>query len=204
MIGIYLAAGKSSRFGSEKLLAPIQQKPLGVYALESAIESKLDRIVVVSKENDQLLWIPEKIHMSEKCIIKTCESSTKGLSHSLKCGLLEAEKLSADAIIVILADQPLITSLILNQLIINFIENPGASFVGIKMKDIITPPILIAQKLFRHIYQLQGDRGANCIIRKELENGLFISNLDDCTKFAWDVDTVADYEQLKLMNIAKQ
>lgn len=148
IIGVYLAAGKSSRFGSEKLLAPLWQKPLGTYALESAIESRLDRVVVVSKKNDQLQWIPDRIHMSEKCMIKTCASSDKGLSYSLKCGLLEAEKLKADAIIVILADQPLITSLLLNRLIINYFKNPGVSFVGVKMMDIITPLFLSRKKYF--------------------------------------------------------
>src|SRR5687768_1389370 len=54
---IVLAAGRSSRFGSQKLLAPIAGKPLVRWTVERVLASGVDRTFVVVPEGDHS--IPE-------------------------------------------------------------------------------------------------------------------------------------------------
>src|SRR5699024_1851160 len=113
---------KSSRFGSNKLQAPIQNISLGSLALQTAMLSKLDKIIVVTKPNDSLQWLSDKVIAAEGRWIKAeCKHAEKGLSYSLRCGLKAAEKLGAMAIVVMLADQPFITKKLINDIIYAFL-----------------------------------------------------------------------------------
>lgn len=50
MIGVILAGGKSSRFGSHKSLYPLDEKPFYVHVYHAMIESGIERIVLSSNK----------------------------------------------------------------------------------------------------------------------------------------------------------
>lgn len=197
IIGVYLAAGKSKRYNNgNKLLAPFNHVPLGSIGLLKAIDSFLDEVIVVVRPNDPLNWITNEINnKKERFIIKKCKESFKGISNSLKCGLLEAEKKHAKAVMVILADQPFITTEIINMLIGKYQQNNEYTFVGMSFNGIISPPILLSNSIFPKIYQLKGDIGANKILQNEKNRGFLykLKNMD----LLLDIDTIEDYSKLK-------
>ncbi len=197
-MGIYLAAGKSTRFGANKLLASFKNKPLGSFALEAAIRSQMDHLIIVTKPDDELTWMTKHLKMSKRrWMQKKCIDSFRGMSYSLKCGVTVAEELGADAIVVLLADQPLVTSMIIDNLIDNFYENPDKYFIG--TDELICPPILISAILFSELHNLEGDRGATQIIQKKKKNGLFLTKDSRHSKLLIDIDTKADLDNLKQM-----
>lgn len=204
IIGVYLAAGKSSRFGSNKLLAPLLDKPLGAHGLRAAIQSNLKKVVVVTNDKGDLSWITTQIKQSDKWVINVCINAHHGLSQSLICGLKTAEVNKAKAIIVMLADQPLITTTVINKLINIFNKNPQAAFVGYKSNTTISPPMLISNKLFTSIYDLSGDQGALNIIQKNMDNGILLPLDNHDVNTVYDVDTIKDYSHIKtVMNASR-
>ena len=48
--GVYLAAGSSSRMGSNKLALPVGTKTLGSLAVQTALKTPLDQIYIITKE----------------------------------------------------------------------------------------------------------------------------------------------------------
>lgn len=195
-MGIYLAAGKSTRFENNKLFATFKNKPLGSIGLEAAIESKLDEIIIIIRPGDKLNWTTKQIKLSKtRWIKKECTEAYKGQSYSLKCGLTLAEKLGADAIVVLLADQPFVTPKFIDRLIESFYKNSKSYFIG--TIGLICPPILISSNLFSKIYEIEGDRGASEIIQAEKKNGLFLKKDSHDLYTFFDVDTKTDFEKLK-------
>ena len=49
--GIYLAAGNSSRMGSNKLALPVGTMTVGSLALETALKSSLDKVYIITKDD---------------------------------------------------------------------------------------------------------------------------------------------------------
>src|ERR1700730_6209252 len=107
--GIYLAAGKSSRMGSNKLNLPLVDMPLGSFALRSALYSSLDQIFVVTREEDSLEWISPFLISNEKLLSVRCMNASQGQAESLKTGIKAALEMDVDAVIIFLADQPLLS-----------------------------------------------------------------------------------------------
>lgn len=191
VIGIYLAAGESKRMGCQKLLLPIGGMPLGSFALKTALQSSLDKVLVVTTSEDCLHWfIPQffEPRYREKWVRVTC--SKKGQSESLKCGLKVAMKLSAKAVMIILADQPFITTKLINALI----ETKTHNYVSSCYNGIARPPVLFKSVMFNELLKLKGDEGARKIIRDELNRGLQTEFYDK--NMFLDVDTPEQYEQI--------
>src|SRR5690625_2692859 len=106
IIGIYLAVGKSSRFGSNKLTMRFGTSPLGSVALKAILNSQLDHTIVIVRKNDGLHWLGPEYVNNERINVVTCQDAFRGQSSSLKCGVRVATKMNADAAIIFLADQP--------------------------------------------------------------------------------------------------
>jgi len=191
IIGIYLAAGMSSRFGSNKLMMPFRESFLGVIALKAALASMLEKTIVIARENDQLQWMYPGCLNYKKMSIVQCKESSKGQSYSLKCGMRFAEKCGADAVVVLLSDQPFITTQLINQLIQEYKLQETISFICPTNNDIICPPILINRTIFHYFNQIKGDEGAKSILYSKREQGLFIESNNPL--YSFDIDTKNDY-----------
>lgn len=198
IVGIYLAAGKSSRFGKNKLFVDVNGRPLGSIALYKAICSQLDAVVVVTSPNDNLHWIEARLlpYYKHRWYIASCNTPSDGQSSSIKCGLSRAEKLHADAVMTILADQPLITINMINTLILKYkqIKMKQINFLASIQKGIFCPPIIFSQSMFPSLYKLKGDKGARHLIKQEITNGEGIAFHNPHLFF--DVDTTEDYQTL--------
>lgn len=158
--GIYLAAGNSSRMGSHKLKLPIGTMTVGSLALETALKSSLAAIYVITREMDEVEWIPADMKLHNKCIIMPCPSANEGQSESLKWGIRQAQTNHMDAALVMLADQPFITVQMLEEMIVCMKSNPTCKFIATTIEQTIIPPVLLSSSMYAELLTLDGDTGA--------------------------------------------
>lgn len=118
-----------------------------------------------------------------------CSETDHGQSASLKAGVNAAIGLGADAVVVMLADQPFVTVRLLNWMIERFVISPDSAFVAVSKM----PPVLFSKTVFPELLQLQGDRGARELLNGKWEElGTFLSFSEEF--FKQDIDTVEEYE----------
>lgn len=196
VVGIYLAAGQSRRMGENKLALQVGKMSLGSLALDTAIDSALEQIYIVTNVDDELSWIPSRMKSHEKCTILPCEKSNEGQSESLQCGIRRAMENGASAAIVLLADQPFITKLMIDEMINCFNQNPKSQYVATASQDgLMRPPILFSSTLIPALLNIQGDKGAREMLRGTLFNqGKQVPCEDH--RLLFDVDTPEDYHSL--------
>ncbi|ARK24263.1 hypothetical protein SporoP37_05975 [Sporosarcina sp. P37] len=193
--GIYLAAGSSSRMGTHKLALPVGTRSLGSLALETALDSPLDEIYVITRHTDNAEWIPPHMKQHAKCTIITCPASCEGQSESLRCGIQQAQNHHADAVLVMLADQPFITVHMLSEMIICMKNNPGCKFVATSFDQSITPPVLLSSSMYPDLLKVRGDKGARSILHGDFLNQGKLLPCND-KRLVFDVDTIEDYKTL--------
>jgi molybdenum cofactor cytidylyltransferase len=201
--GIYLAAGQSRRMGENKLALPLRKTTVGSLAFRAALQSKLEHIIVVTKEDDCLSWIDPSFFQKpfkEKWSITRCQDAVLGQAYSLKCGLQAAQKLNPSGIMTLLADQPFLSVEIIDELIsygeqvqkmkeLNEITYVAASFQGVPR-----PPILFLQQSFPFLFELKGDEGARQLFRKSTLKGKLVEARDE--RIFFDLDTKEDYARV--------
>ncbi|MCK6258240.1 nucleotidyltransferase family protein [Fictibacillus sp. KIGAM418] len=199
IVAIFLAAGSSQRMGFQKLWLRLGQKCLGNWAFRAALQSLIDHIIVVTRENDRLDWMDSSFFKSpyrQKWSQVTCKNSVQGQSASLVAGVKKAEELLPNGIIVLLADQPLITKEMINELILCFKKESPIAFVAACHKNCLRPPVIFSKHLAAQVKRITGDHGARHIYRnKKYLNGKII-HYNNPSLFA-DVDTEEDYIEIK-------
>ena len=193
--GIYLAAGSSSRMGSNKLKLNVGTMTLGSLALETALKSSLDEIYIVTKETDDAVWLPPAMKLNNKCTIVPCPNAHEGQSESLKCGIRQAQAIHMDAVLIVLADQPFITVQMLDEMIACMKNNRTCSFVATTLEQTIMPPVLLSSSMYTELLSLRGDVGAKALLQGNfLQKGYVLPCADQ--RLVFDVDTPEDYQTL--------
>lgn len=194
LVGIYLAAGKSSRMGRAKLNLPVGNQFLGSMAFRAALESKLDCTIAVTREGDSLEWLAP-FSKNKSWSYLECLKADRGQSASLKAGVRMAADMGATGVVVLLADQPFITSEMINRLVDEFKISQKGSYVSFSHEGMIKPPVLFAKSFFPMLFELTGDQGARTVIREEMrEQGKQIEINSDL--YFFDIDTEEEYQLL--------
>jgi len=91
----------------------------------------------------------------------------------------------------LLGDQPFITPKIINKMI-EFYEKGKFEVIMLKTGEKKTPPIIFSRSCFKHIYMLEGDKGAREIIGALKTCYLDNSNTDAII----DIDTFDEYRKI--------
>jgi molybdenum cofactor cytidylyltransferase len=196
--GLYLAAGNSVRMGTQKLALPFKESYLGNMGLKAAVESNLDYTIVVTKEEECPKWIDDSVKsgFTHKWTFVTCEEANKGQSISLKKGIEKAISLGYEAVLIMLADQPYVTSKMINEFIKRYSLNKETEFISAVFEGIPRPPVLFTKSTFERLSHLKGDEGARKLIRSETGiKGEWIYFND--SSFFIDIDTMDDYISFK-------
>lgn len=197
--GIYLAAGKSSRMGCQKLTLPLGDTMLGSIALQTALRSELDGVLVVTQEDDPIEWLTtDPACGTWRHLI--CADAGNGQAASLRCGIQAAQELQAGAVVVLLADQPFLSIEMINRLLQTFHHSQKShhplDYVAACHQGLPRPPILFSHTQFPQLLTLQGDEGARRLLRARSDlHGASIEYAD--ARLFLDVDTPYDYEQLR-------
>jgi|TARA_B110000196_G_scaffold69979_1_gene59787 molybdenum cofactor cytidylyltransferase len=182
---LVLAAGKASRFGSDKLLAAmpdgqpvISHSLLPLQAMAKRYQLKL--CVVTRADNHALIN-----YLIEKDIDYTlCPDAHLGMGHSIAHGIKSTPLWQGW--MIALADMPNLTNNVVEALITNIIQNPHQvvrpSIVQ-EEKDIPSHPVYFPQFYKLKLNQLTGDTGAKEIIQQQK-----LITIDN-TELLMDVDT---------------
>ncbi len=154
---ILLAAGSSRRFGGNKLLAPLNGKPLytwGLSALNKVCRTRGDcTLTVVSR-------YPEIRKSAQAMGARAVDSpdSEKGQAHSIRAGLQALGRVEErDFLLFLPADQPWITPNTISRLL--DAAGPNTWTATAAFGERVGTPTLFSARLLPDLLALEGDRG---------------------------------------------
>ncbi len=192
--GIILAAGTSTRLGQPKQLLRLKGKYIIERVLDAALNSTLDKIVLVLGDAHQKILhvLGEKLQHA-KLQVEINPHYQKGQSQSLRVGLSKIKDDFA-AVMFLLGDQPMLNSATINILLERFWAAGKDVCVPIYRGKRKTPAIF-GRRFYTQLMDIKGDMGARKIIQAHPDRVLTVE-IDDPLCF-WDIDTPQDFEKLK-------
>ncbi|MEG4206637.1 nucleotidyltransferase family protein [Microcoleus sp. Pol7_A1] len=191
---IILAAGSATRMGRPKQLLSYQGRSLILHAVEVALASLCQPIIVVL--GAYVEQIKPELMLKAVQVVENSQWQ-EGMSSSIRAGISMLLKTNSklDAVIISLADQPLVSPQIFNQLIQSYQETQKV-IIASKYNETTGVPALFSNALFPELMQLEGDKGAKALIQKYIDTGVILL----IPEAAIDIDTPDDYKQLLLKN----
>ena len=187
---IILAAGSSSRFGSTKQLLHFNKKTLLQHAIDEAIGSGAEPVIVITGANaDAIVKDIDKKQVRIVFNKKWKEGMASGIAAGVYAAITYNNNI--EKIIITVCDQPFISSSLFKQLYKKF-EESVKNIVASAYADTIGTPVLFTQKYFDALLALTGDEGAKKILRSNNDDVATI----DFPKGNIDIDTQKDYEDL--------
>jgi len=185
IIGIYLAAGQSTRMGSNKLQLPLGNMSLGNYALAAALNSRLDYVRVIT--NDVMAdWMDSTFYrdpIKQKWSKMYCPEAHLGQAYSLRCGIRAALALEVRAVMILLADQPLITSEMINELLIRY-QMEWANhipYVASSCDGLARPPVFLIIECCRSLCDYRAIKGLDILFERKNREYLTTSQTRICS-----------------------
>ncbi len=158
---VVLAAGESQRLGRPKQLLPFRGRPLLRAVASEACASSCQRVVVVVGANE------ESVRDSLGGLPVTMASNPgwrEGLASSIRCGVAWAEREGCDAVLLLVCDQPELTSSHLDRLVASHAAG-GAPIVASSYAGTLGVPALFGRASFAPLLALRGTEGAKRVIR---------------------------------------
>ena len=158
---IVLAAGRSIRMGGpNKLLADIKGKPLVRIAVEEALASRADPVIVVTGHERERV---ETALAGLAVRFVHNPDFAQGLSTSLKAGLA-AVPADADGAVVCLGDMPQVRAALIDRLIAALDPARGALIAIPTIAGKRGNPVVWSRRFFPELSALEGDVGARHLI----------------------------------------
>jgi CTP:molybdopterin cytidylyltransferase MocA len=172
---LVLAAGEGRRFGGTKQLAELDGRPLLEHAL-AAVTAVSPRVVVLGHAAAEIRAGVD-LHGAEPVL---CEDWHEGQSASLRRGL--AALADADAVLVVLGDQPGITASAIDAVLA---EGGDEDAVRATYDGVPGHPVLLRRALLDRAGELSGDSGFRDLLRGARVREVEIGHLADPA----DIDT---------------
>ena len=192
--GILLAAGASTRMGGLKQLLPVAGVTLIEWALTAALESRLDRLVLVlGHRAPEIETALSGFVRNPKLTIVHNRRYREGISSSLVAGVEEIAH-SHDHAMILLADMPFIDHLVINLLIAGYLK-AQLPIGAIKVGKHAAHPVMFRRDLFFELKTLTGDVGARSLLKKYNDRVCLIApgaGYDER-----DIDNRADYRNFQ-------
>ena len=181
--GILLAAGCGSRFGANKLLAPLADgTPLAIAAARR-LRSALGEVVAVVRRGDPVL---SALLTAEGLQVVVCENAHAGMGTSLAAGVAASRE--AHGWLIALAEMPFIQDSTLQRAVQAL--KTGALLVAPFHAGRRGHPVGFHSSFRAELLALSGDAGARAILTRHATS---LTRLDvDDAGVVLDVDTLAD------------
>lgn len=186
---IYMAAGNSRRFGSNKLFYELDGKPMYRHLLERLIEikdrynklKKAGKKIKNAESNNPVIDITVVTRYRE--ILDYCSSipdchevlspdSEKGISYTIKAGIMAVQEQKKtgmqDYYMFAVADQPYLKSQSMIKLIDKVLENKGNKRLVFSLRcgNAVGNPCVFHSSLIPQLLSLEGDKGGRSVAKK--------------------------------------
>jgi CTP:molybdopterin cytidylyltransferase MocA len=190
-VGLVLAAGSASRFGSPKALAPLDGRPMLQHVLDAAAGLGLAGIVLVLGRAAEA--IEPAIDLSGTTVVRNPDPGS-GLASSLRIGLdaVVERYPGAEATLVLLGDQPRVRPAVVEALLAAELQVGRAIVVPAYAAGGGPNPALLLRSAWALAADLRGDRGMGPVIAAHPELVVAVPVPGDNP----DVDTPADLDRL--------
>ena len=187
---IVLAAGTSSRMGTPKQLLQIGDHTLLQTTLDMIHHSAVaETVLVLGHEAER---IRESVESSPPTKLVINPDYAQGMSTSIKAGL-SVVSTGASAALIVLADQPLLKSSVIDRMIAEYDKSRAAIVVPV-YKGFRGNPVLIDRSLFPEMMQLSGDIGCRSLFGLHPE-AIHKVPVEDIGILV-DIDTAEDLKKL--------
>ncbi|MEO7983969.1 MAG: nucleotidyltransferase family protein [Bacteroidota bacterium] len=188
---IILAAGSSGRLGRPKQLLPYKGKTLLQYLIDEAKASTANSVTIILGANAEMIQAELQ---RENIFISINHDWKEGMASSVRCGINSLKQTNAgmDAVILMMCDQPFVTTGLLNDLM-TLHQESGKPIVTCSFEKTSGPPALFHKSIFPELLQLTGDKGARKIVEAHEAELVTIPFPEGNI----DIDTAADYEALQ-------
>lgn len=208
---IYMAAGNSRRFGSNKLFYELDGKPMYRHLLERLVEikdrynklKKAGKKIKNAESNNPVIDITVVTRYRE--ILDYCSSipdchavlspdSEKGISYTIKAGIMAVQEQKKtgmqDYYMFAVADQPYLKSQSVIKLIDKVLENKWNMRLAFSLRcgDAVGNPCVFHSSLIPQLLSLEGDKGGRSVAKKY--DCVYVDIADE--RELMDIDTLSN------------
>jgi len=190
IVALVLAAGRSVRMGSPKLLAPVGDRTLLARVLDAARASRCDDVLVVLGDRaDEIGGV------AARAGVRTVNNPryATGMGTSVAAGVAALPS-TCEAAVVLLGDQPFVTPAIIDALI-EVHRTTGQPLVVSRYGAARGAPTLIGRRMFAEARELTGEVGGRVLLERHPDLVAAV-DLGQGTA-SWDVDTPEDLARVR-------
>jgi molybdenum cofactor cytidylyltransferase len=183
---VVLAAGASTRMGTQKLLLPLGGEPLVRRTVRYVCDAGFDDVLVVVGSE----WEHTLVALAGLPIRHAVNAEyASGMGSSFRTAIEHLP--DSDAVMFALADQPFVTT---NEYrtVLDTYRRQAPAIVSVRYGDVMAPPHLFQKEFFPELAQLQ--HGARSLLQKYQERTTVLHFGAD---LLMDIDTPEDYELVK-------
>lgn len=173
MDAVILAAGSGKRYGGNKLLQPVDNKPLYRNILEHCVAlqqtGQLRHVICVTQWEE----IARDMEAHGVLVVEN-HAPELGISRSIRLGLAALETLNdtSESCLFAVSDQPYLTLATMEGLIAAF-ESGTQSMALCAHGKQMGNPVIFRRQHYAALRQLQGDRGGKSVVRKYPQEVLY-------------------------------
>ncbi|HEV7672835.1 MAG TPA: nucleotidyltransferase family protein [Thermoanaerobaculia bacterium] len=168
--GILLAAGTSSRMGTNKMLLDINGESVLHRAARHTREAGLDPLLVVLGHEAERA----RLEIADlPCRVVINEQYEMGIASSLRAGFAALPP-ECGAAVVLLADMPHVTAEMLAALVAHY-RTTGARLVASQFGEVKAPPTLYDASLFPELAAVSDVRCAQQVVKRHLDEAVVLS-----------------------------
>lgn len=179
--------------GSTKQLLPAGGGILLERALNAALESDLDKVILVlGHQAEDIQSALRQTILHPKLEVTLNRQYRQGISSSIRVGLSKAKNF--DHVMILLGDMPHIKSSLINILLYQYLDSRlpiGAIEVNAKRSH----PVIFSRKLYAELERLRGDVGAKSLFEKYSDQLCLVEPEDFYDDR--DIDTQKDFREFK-------
>lgn len=190
LTGLILAAGESSRMGTDKATLDYRGRTFLEHILATLHDAGLSRVVVVLGHNAEA--IQRGVNLAGAEVVVNLNYRL-GQTSSLQAGLEQVSREKADGVVLCLVDHPAVSSQVVGQLI-EAHQKLRSPVVIPTYQGRRGHPVLIARPLFADLLVLRPDEGANLVVRKFRDATHFVEVNDP--GILMDIDDPQTYREL--------
>ncbi len=188
IVGLVMAAGESTRFGSPKQLLPFGDTTLLGHVVRNVAASRLDRVIVVlGRSADEL---KDAVDFGRAAVVDN-RAYRSGCASSLLAGLDNAGQ--CDALMLVLGDQPGVGTAVIDDVCNDWREHqPWVAVTSYRGE--LGHPFVFARSAFEDLRGLHGDKAIWKLIEAYPER---VRRVEMDIELPPDIDTPEDYQRVR-------